>query len=258
MNLLFCACPRKVYGFFTAVPYPTNFDPFPQMVNKVPDYMGCVDENNRTSKHAKHALDKKTRADIVTMNAALTDVFLDALSLQVHASFQQRCLRQPNIVFVDMFKWFVGHYGKTTAKDCDANRQCMAANWVPPTGLTPSPSAYSPVWHMPVARDTRWTTVTSLTSASASSSGTACMPRNTRRRLPTNPNTPKSLKRLTRSRCFGLQRSRLSTRQRYPLACTATAWLQSTRTTLLCCTASQLQTLAPRTPPLTSLSRSTA
>jgi hypothetical protein len=29
MNLLFCTCPRDVYGFFTADPYPTNFAPFP-------------------------------------------------------------------------------------------------------------------------------------------------------------------------------------------------------------------------------------
>ncbi len=81
MNLLFCACPKNVYGFFTADPYPTNFAPFLPMVDKVPDYTGCIDDNDCASKRAKHALDKKTRADIVTMNAALTDVFLDALSL---------------------------------------------------------------------------------------------------------------------------------------------------------------------------------
>ena len=103
MNLLFYACPRNVYGFFIADPYPTNFAPFLPMVDKVPDYTGYVDENERTSKRAKHALDKKMRADIITMNAALIDVFLDTLSLQVHASFQQCHLHEPNIVFVNMF-----------------------------------------------------------------------------------------------------------------------------------------------------------
>jgi hypothetical protein len=135
MNLLFCACPRNIYGFFTADLYPTNFAPFLPMVDKVLDYTGCVDENERASKHAKHALDKKTRADIVTMNAALTDVFFDALSLQVCTSFQQHCLRELNIVFVDMFEWFVRHYGKTTAKDRDANMQRMAADWHPVDGF---------------------------------------------------------------------------------------------------------------------------
>ncbi len=135
MNLLFCACPRNVYSFFTADPYPTAFTPFPPVIDKVPDYIGCVDDNDRASKHAKHALNKKTRADMVTMNAALTDVFLDALSLQVCASFQQRCLRKPNIIFVNMFEWFVGHYGKTMAKDHNENRQRMAANWHPTDGF---------------------------------------------------------------------------------------------------------------------------
>jgi hypothetical protein len=102
MNLLFCACLRNVYGFFIADPYPTNFAPFPPVVDKVPDYTGCVDENKRASKRAKHALNKKTIADIVTMNAALIDVFLDVLSLQVRTSFQQRHLHEPNIVFVNM------------------------------------------------------------------------------------------------------------------------------------------------------------
>jgi hypothetical protein len=125
MNLLFYACPRNVYGFYTADPYPTNFAPLTPVFDEVPDYTGCV----------KHALNKKTRADIFTMNAALTDVFLDALSLQVQASFLQHCLCEPNIVFVDMFEWFVGHYGKTTAKDRDTNRQHMVANWHPANGF---------------------------------------------------------------------------------------------------------------------------
>ncbi len=74
------------------------------MIDEVPDYTGCVDDNDRTLKQAKHALDKKTRADIVTMNAALINVFLNALSSQVHASFQQRCLCKPNIVFANMYE----------------------------------------------------------------------------------------------------------------------------------------------------------
>jgi hypothetical protein len=135
MNLLFCACPENVYSFFTADPYLTNFAPFPSVIDEVPDYTGCINDNDCASKHAKHALNKKTRADIVTMNAALTDVFLNALSSQVCTSFQQRCLREPNIVFVNMFEWFVGHYGKMAAKDHDANRLRMTTNWHPADGF---------------------------------------------------------------------------------------------------------------------------
>ncbi len=77
------------------------------MVHKVPDYMGCVNENDHAIKRPKHALNKKTRADIIIMNAALTNVFLDALSSQVCTYLQQRHLREPNIVFANMFEWSV-------------------------------------------------------------------------------------------------------------------------------------------------------
>jgi hypothetical protein len=91
--------------------------------------LACIDNNDRAMVHATHAQDKKTQADIITMNTALANVFLEAMSSQVRASFQQQHLCKPNIVFVDLFLWFVNQYGKTTAKDCKANRQCMAADW---------------------------------------------------------------------------------------------------------------------------------
>jgi hypothetical protein len=69
------------------------------------------------------------------MNAALTNIFLDTLSLQVHITFQQRHLCKPNIVFANIFLWFVDHYSKMTAEDCKANRQQMATNWHPANGF---------------------------------------------------------------------------------------------------------------------------
>jgi hypothetical protein len=65
------------------------------------------------------------------MNTALANVFLEAMSSQVRASFQQRRLCKPNIIFVNLFLWFVNQYGKTRAEDHKANRQRMAANWHP-------------------------------------------------------------------------------------------------------------------------------
>ncbi len=35
---------------------------------------------------------------------------------------------------MDFFLWFVEQYGKTTAEDCEANRQRMAADWHPANG----------------------------------------------------------------------------------------------------------------------------
>jgi hypothetical protein len=127
MNLLFYAAPCNVYAFLTTEAYPNAFAPFPPKVPDVPDYTACVDNNNCATVQATHARNKKRQADIITMNSALANVFLEAMSSQVHASSQQQCLREPNIVFVNLFLWFVNQYGKTTAKDCKANRQRMAA-----------------------------------------------------------------------------------------------------------------------------------
>jgi hypothetical protein len=135
MNLLFCAAPCNVYAFLTTKVYPSAFAPFPPVVPNMPDYTACVTDNGRATVRVTHAQDKKMQADIVTMNTALADVFLEAMLSQVHASFQQQCLRKPNIVFVNLFLWFINQYGKTTAKNGKANRQCMAADWHPANGF---------------------------------------------------------------------------------------------------------------------------
>jgi hypothetical protein len=60
---------------------------------------------------------------------------MHAVSVGVHAAFQQGRLHKPNIVFVNMFEWFAQHYGTTTAEDRDANCQRMAAGWHPGNGF---------------------------------------------------------------------------------------------------------------------------
>jgi hypothetical protein len=130
MNLLFCTAPPDVHAFLTAEAYPAAFAPSLPIMPDVPDCTACT-----ATVKATHEIYKKTRVDIVTMNTALADVFLKALSSQVHASFLQQRLCKPNIVFANMFLWFVDHYGKTTVEDCKANRQQMAANWHPADGF---------------------------------------------------------------------------------------------------------------------------
>jgi hypothetical protein len=131
MNLLICAAPCDVYTFLTTNAYPNAFAPFPPEVPNVPNYTACIDDNDRAMVRVTHARDKKMQADIITMNTALVNIFLGAMSSQVRASFQQRCLCKPNIIFVNFFLWFVNQNGMTMAKDCEANRQHMAANWHP-------------------------------------------------------------------------------------------------------------------------------
>jgi hypothetical protein len=135
INLLFCAAPKDVYAFPDKEAYPTAFAPFPPMVSDIPNFSTCNDEIKRATARATHALAKKTQADIIAMNIALTDIFLECLSSQVRASFQQQHLCKPNLIFIDMFLWFVNHYGKTTSEDRKANRQCMAVDWHPSNGF---------------------------------------------------------------------------------------------------------------------------
>ncbi len=135
MNLLFCAAPCNVYAFLSSEVYHDAFVPFPPEIPNVPDFTACVDDNDRATVQAMHVHNKKTRADIVTMNTALAGVFLEVMSSQVRASFQKHRLHKPNIVFVDLFLCFVEQYGKTMAKDRKANRQRMATNLHPIDGF---------------------------------------------------------------------------------------------------------------------------
>jgi hypothetical protein len=76
MNMLFCAASPGLYSFFTNKACPTDFFPFPTKVDAIPDFTTCTSDNKRESLKATHARDRKTRADIVTMNSALANVFL--------------------------------------------------------------------------------------------------------------------------------------------------------------------------------------
>jgi hypothetical protein len=76
MNMLFCTAVPDLYAFFTKEAYPKAFFSFPKEVAEIPDFKNCTDVNQRETLKSTHAPAKKTRADIVTMNAALSDVFL--------------------------------------------------------------------------------------------------------------------------------------------------------------------------------------
>ncbi len=68
----------------------------------------------------------KTRADIVTMNAALSDVFLANLPKATCQTYEPIRMKQPNTVFLHMFNWSIEKYGKTMTEDHEDNRQRMA------------------------------------------------------------------------------------------------------------------------------------
>jgi hypothetical protein len=137
MNMLFCEASPGLYSFFTTKAYPASFFPFPVEVDAIPDFSACTTDNERETLKATNARDRKMRADIITMNAALSDVFLANLPKVICKTYEPICMKQPNMVFLHMFDWFITKYGKTTAKDRKDNRQRMAADWHPSNGFEP-------------------------------------------------------------------------------------------------------------------------
>jgi hypothetical protein len=135
MNMLFCAAVPDLYAFFTKEAYPKTFFLFPKEVEEVPDFNNRTDDNQHEMLKLTHALAKKTRADIVTMNAALLDVFLANLPKSICDGYNPIHMGLPNTVFLHMFDWFIKKYGITTAKEREENQQQMAANWQPTNGF---------------------------------------------------------------------------------------------------------------------------
>jgi hypothetical protein len=137
MNMLFRAASPGLYSFFTTETYPASFFPFPTEVDAVLDFSGCTTNNKHEILKSTHALARKRRADIITMNAVLLDVFLAQLPKLIRKTYEPICMKQPNTVFLHMFDWFIGKYGKMRTKDGKENQQWVAADWHPSDGFEP-------------------------------------------------------------------------------------------------------------------------
>jgi hypothetical protein len=133
--MLFCAAAPDLYAFFTKEAYPKEFFPFPKEVEGVPDFKNCTDDNQRETLKLMHALAKKTRADIVIMNASLLDVFLDNLPKLICNGYNPIRMGLPNTVFLHMFDWFIKKYGVTMAGKREENQQQMDADCQPIDGF---------------------------------------------------------------------------------------------------------------------------
>ncbi len=88
VNMLFCAPSPGLYSFFTNDAYPTDYFPFPDEVGSIPDLSACNSDNEHETLKATNACNQKTRADIVTMNATLSDVFLTNLPKAIRETFK--------------------------------------------------------------------------------------------------------------------------------------------------------------------------
>ena len=79
-NLLYVAIDPTLYAYYASgEAYPVNDYPFPPKVDDVPDYTGTVDSNERAAIKTTHAMAYKRQNDVINMNTALIDAFLDLI-----------------------------------------------------------------------------------------------------------------------------------------------------------------------------------
>ena len=136
MNLLYVAFDPTLFAHHAGgEAYPINDYPFLPEVDDVPDYTGAIDSNERAAIKTMHAMAHKRRNDVINMNTALIDAFLDLIPIAFKQSYKQICMENPNFVFREMFSWFVTKYGRTSAEDRATNRSSMALEWHPSQGF---------------------------------------------------------------------------------------------------------------------------
>jgi hypothetical protein len=136
MNLLYVAIDDTLYAHYAGgEAYPDDDYPFPDEVADVPGYTGAVDTNARAAIKTTHAMAQKRCNDVINMNMAFIDAFLDLIPVGFKQSYEQIRMENPNSVFREMFAWFVTKYGRTSAEDRAVNCNAMALDWHPSQGI---------------------------------------------------------------------------------------------------------------------------
>jgi hypothetical protein len=136
MNLLYVAIDLTLYGYYSGgKAYPDADNPFPPEVEDVPNYSGCTNTNNCTNVKVTHGMALKQCNDVINMNSALIDTFLDLIPVAFKQSYKQIWMENPNSVFCEMFAWLVVKYGRTSVDDRKTNCTTMALEWNPSQGF---------------------------------------------------------------------------------------------------------------------------
>ncbi len=163
--MLFWAAVPDLYAFFMKEAYPTTFFPFPKEVEEVLDFNNCTNDNQCETLKSTHALAKKTRADIITMSAALLDVFLANLPKLIRDGYNPICMGSPNTVVLHKFDWFI----KNMASRRPKKERRINNKWLPigspPTVLSSLSHGSSLARHTQAQQGIQWKSATSSTSA---------------------------------------------------------------------------------------------
>jgi hypothetical protein len=80
MNLLYIAIDDTLYAHYASgEAYPDDDYPFPNKVTAVPDYTGALNANASAAIKTTHAMAQKLCNNVINMNTALIDAFLDLI-----------------------------------------------------------------------------------------------------------------------------------------------------------------------------------
>ncbi len=95
MNLLYMAVDPSLHTHYSAgKAYPQAKYPFPDNVDKVPNFTTCTNDNKCTA-----AILLKIRNNIVSMNAMLINTLLSLILTAFKLLYKQERMMNPNAVF---------------------------------------------------------------------------------------------------------------------------------------------------------------
>jgi hypothetical protein len=183
MNLLYVAIDPTLYGHYSGGKAYSNADyPFLLEVPDVPNYSGCTNTNDCANVKVTHSMALKQRNSVINMNSALIDAFLNLIPVALKQSYEQILMENPNSIFCKMLpgSWL------STAAHLRMTAKPIAPQW-PYTDILHRGSnslscdcSGSGELHSPTSPSIPFPTMTSLTSAFASSIKLASLWRSTR------------------------------------------------------------------------------
>ena len=89
MNLFYIAIDDTLYAHYAGGnAYPDDNYSFPNEVADVPDYTGAVDVNTHAAIKTMHAMAQKRRNNVINMNTALIDAFLNLIPVVFKQSYE--------------------------------------------------------------------------------------------------------------------------------------------------------------------------
>ncbi len=136
MNLLYIAIDPSLYGHYSGgEAYPDADYPFPLKVTDVPNYSECTDTNDLTNVNVTHGMTLQQCNNVIYMNSALINAFLDLVPVAFKQSYKQIWMENPNFISCEMFAWFVVKYGCTSVDNREANCTAIALEWHPSQGF---------------------------------------------------------------------------------------------------------------------------